>query len=129
MIQTFNIKLRIVRNFIQSHICGQFVIEVSLKFDNGCHQFQLSKLTIRSVGLLDAPVVGDVLPLRVDSVERDVDLLCCVVAVLPDDTLSLLQETFHRLRLPPVSQIAWNFFFFLMFIKRSVKPFEYFLVY
>ena len=44
------------------------------------------------VGLLDPPVVRDVLSLGVDSVEALVDRFSCVVAVLPDNAVRSVQE-------------------------------------
>ena len=58
------------------------------------------------VRLLDAAVVGDVLALGVDAVEVDVDGLCGVVAVLPDDALGLGEVVLLRLRLPPLGEVT-----------------------
>ena len=52
----------------------------------------LHPAVVGPVGLLDAPVVCDVLSLGVDSVEALVDGLSRVVAVLPDDAVRSVQE-------------------------------------
>ena len=52
----------------------------------------LHPAVVGPVGLLDPPVVGDVLPLGVDSVQGLVDRFSCVVSVLPDDAVRSVQE-------------------------------------
>ena len=65
-----------------------------------------SGLTVGPVGLLDAAVVRNVLPLRVDAVQLQADLGRRVVAVLADDARGLVQELLLGLGLPPVPEVA-----------------------
>ena len=65
-------------------------------------------LTVSLVCLLDAPVVGDIFPLSIDTVERLVNKRMSVVAVLPYDTIGSLQEVILGLLLPPVGQVSWS---------------------
>ena len=65
----------------------------------------LHPAVVSPVGLLDAPVVCDVLSLGVDSVEALVDRLSRVVAVLPDDALGLVQVILLCRPLPPVGKV------------------------
>ena len=65
-------------------------------------------LTVSPVCLLDAPIVGDIFPLSIDTVERLVNKRMSVVAVLPYDTIGSLQEVILGLLLPPVGQVSWS---------------------
>ena len=64
------------------------------------------EITVCSVCLLDAPVVCNVLPLRGDAVEVEVDLLGVKRRVLVDDALGALHELLASLGLPPVLEVA-----------------------
>ena len=63
-------------------------------------------LTVSPVGLLDAAIVGNVLPLGVDAVQLHADLRGGVVSILPDDARRLVQKLLEGLRLPPVPEVA-----------------------
>ena len=63
-------------------------------------------LTVSPVGLLDAAIVGNVLPLGVDTVQLHADLRGGVVSILPDDARRLVQKLLEGLRLPPVPEVA-----------------------
>ena len=68
--------------------------------------YQLQLLTISHVGLLDPPIVCNVLPLRGHPIQVHVHLLGVVTSVLVNDALCLLNELLPRRWLPPIVQIS-----------------------
>ena len=64
------------------------------------------RLTVSSIGLLDTPIIGDILSLSIDPVEAEAQLRQAVVSVLLDYTFGFFDVLFFGHRVPPIHQVS-----------------------
>ena len=63
-------------------------------------------LTVSSVGFFDATIISDIFSLCVDSVELQIEIWNCIIAILGNDTLCFFHIFVFGYRVPPIYQIT-----------------------
>lgn len=66
----------------------------------------LNVLLVCEISLFDAAVVSNVLALRIDSVQFEINVWFSEVAILINDTLRLFQVSDFSVFLPPINEVA-----------------------